>query len=334
MSMISLGDLAQNFMLRRQNTDLKVQMQRLTTEMTTGMAADTGRQVSGDFSPLAGIDASLSRLQGYRSTTTEAALLAGAMQTVLNTVEGMASTLGPALLAASGGTTVIQINAVAGEARQKLETAVALYNTDLAGRALFAGVATDGRATTDTQTLLAALDTEIIGATSALDVATRVTNWFNAPTGYAALGYLGAAPLAPLAVAPGETADLGFTAADPGIRDTLKGLAMAALLGRGALAGNAPARADLARRAGEDLINSATSRADMAARLGTVEAQIATASVRNTAETSALQIARTGITAVDPYETASKLEATRQQLETLYALTARISRLSLVDFLR
>ena len=334
MSMISLGDLAQNFMLRRQNTDLKVQMQRLTTEMTTGMAADTGRQVSGDFSPLAGIDASLSRLQGYRSTTTEAALLAGAMQTVLNTVEGMASTLGPALLAASGGTTVIQINAVAGEARQKLETAVALYNTDLVGRALFAGVATDGRATTDTQTLLAALDTEIIGATSALDVATRVTNWFNAPTGYAALGYLGAAPLAPLAVAPGETADLGFTAADPGIRDTLKGLAMAALLGRGALAGNAPARADLARRAGEDLINSATSRADMAARLGTVEAQIATASVRNTAETSALQIARTGITAVDPYETASKLEATRQQLETLYALTARISRLSLVDFLR
>lgn len=334
MSMISLGDLAQNFMLRRQNTDLKVQMQRLTTEMTTGMAADTGRQVSGDFSPLAGIDASLSRLQGYRSTTTEAALLAGAMQTVLTTVEGMASTLGPALLAASGGTTVIQINAVAGEARQKLETAVALYNTDLAGRALFAGVATDGRATTDTQTLLAALDTEIIGATSALDVATRVTNWFNAPTGYAALGYLGAAPLAPLAVAPGETADLGFTAADPGIRDTLKGLAMAALLGRGALAGNAPARADLARRAGEDLINSATSRADMAARLGTVEAQIATASVRNTAETSALQIARTGITAVDPYETASKLEATRQQLETLYALTARISRLSLVDFLR
>lgn len=334
MSMISLGDLAQNFMLRRQNTDLKVQMQRLTTEMTTGMAADTGRQVSGDFSPLAGIDASLSRLQGYRSTTTEAALLAGAMQTVLTTVEGMASTLGPALLAASGGTTVIQINAVAGEARQKLETAVALYNTDLAGRALFAGVATDGRATTDTQTLLAALDTEIIGATSALDVATRVTNWFNAPTGYAALGYLGTAPLAPLAVAPGETADLGFTAADPGIRDTLKGLAMAALLGRGALAGNAPARADLARRAGEDLINSATSRADMAARLGTVEAQIATASVRNTAETSALQIARTGITAVDPYETASKLEATRQQLETLYALTARISRLSLVDFLR
>ena len=334
MSMISLGDLAQNFMLRRQNTDLKAQMQRLTTEMTTGMATDTGRQVSGDYAPLAGIDASLSRLQGYKATTTEAALISGAMQTVLNTVEGMTSTLGPALLAASSGTTVTQVNAVAGEARQKLETAVALYNTDLGGRALFAGIATDGRATLDAATLLSTLETEIIGATSALDVDARVTNWFNAPTGYAALGYLGAAPLAPVTVAPGDAADLGFTAADPGIRDTLKGLAMAALLGRGALAGNASARADLARRAGENLVNSASSRADMAARLGTVEAQIDAASVRNGSETSALQIARNGITAVDPYETASKLEATRQQLETLYALTARISRLSLVDFLR
>ena len=334
MSMISLGDLAQSFMLRRQNTDLKSDLQRLSTELASGNAVDTGRHVGGDYAPLAGIDASLSRLQGYKSSTSEAALLSGAMQTVLGTVEGMVSTLGPALLAASSGATATLVNAVAGEARQKLGTAVALYNTDFAGRTLFAGVATDGAATIDAEMLLSTLETEIAGAVSAFEIETRVTNWFNAPTGYAAAGYLGAAPMAPLAVAPGETASLGFTAADPGIRDTLKGLAMAALLDRGALAGNAPARADLARRSGENLINSATARADMAARLGTVQAQIEAASVRNGAETTSLQIARNGITAVDPYETASRLEATRQQLETLYTLTARISRLSLVDFLR
>ena len=332
--MISLGDLAQSFLLRRQNTDLKADLQRLTTEMTTGVATDTGRHVGGEYAPLAGIDASLSRLQGYKATTTEAALISGAMQTVLTTVDGMASTLGPALLAASSGTTVTQVNASASDARQKLDTAIALYNTDLGGRALFAGIATDGRATIDAGSLLSMLETEIIGATSALDVELRVTNWFSAPSGYANFGYVGDVPLAPLGVAPGDAADLGFTATDPGIRDTLKGLAMAALLGRGALAGNAPARADLARRAGENLINSAGVRADMAARLGTVEAQIESASVRNSAETSALQIARNAITVVDPYETASRLEATRQHLETLYALTARVSRLSLVDFLR
>jgi flagellar hook-associated protein 3 FlgL len=334
MSMISLSDLAQSFMLRRQNTDLKSDLQRLTAEMTTGQASDIGRHIGGDYAPLAGIDASLARLQGYKAATSEAGLLSGAMQTVLGTVEGMASSLGPLLLAASSAGTSTQVNAVGAEARQKLGTAVALYNTDISGRALFAGQATDGRATMDVETLLAALDTEIIGATSAVDIESRVTAWFNAPTGYASVGYLGDDPLQPMAVAPGETADLGFTAADPGIRDTLKGLAMAALLDRGALAGNLQARADLARRAGENLVNSQTARADMAARLGTAEGQIAAAGVRNSAEVSALQIARNGITDVDPYETASKLEATRQQIETLYALTARISRLSLVDFLR
>ncbi len=333
MSMISLGDLAQSYMLRRQNTDLKSDLQRLTTELTTGTAADTGRHVGGDYSPLAGIDASLSRLQGYKATTSETALLTGAMQTVLNTVEGMASSLGPSLLAASNAGAT-QVNLAAGEARQKLDTAVALYNTDLGGRALFAGVATDGNAVVDVETLLTALDLEILGATTANDLEARITAWFEAPAGYATAGYLGGDPLTSVAVAPGETANLDFTAADPGIRDTLKGLAMAAMLGRGALAGDPSARADLARLAGENLISSQTSRTNMAARLGTVEGQVEAASVRNSAEASALTIARNGITAIDPYETAATLEATRQQLEMLYTLTARISRLSLVDFLR
>lgn len=333
MSSLSLGDLAQSVMLRRQNTGLKTDLQRLVSEATTGTTHDTGRHIGGDYGPLAGLDASLSRLDGYKATTAEAALLSGAMQTVLGTVETMASSLAPLLLAASSAGTTTQITAVSGEARQKLGAAMALYNSDIGGRALFAGMATDGRATIDVDALLTALDTEIIGATSALDIETRVTAWFEGPTGYAAMGYLGDAPLAAIAIAPGEDTDLGFTAADPGIRKTLKGLAMASLLQRGALAGDAQGRADLAKRAGENLINSQTDRTDMAARLGTAQGQIEAAASRNSAEISALQIARNGITAVDPYDTATQLEATRQQLETLYALTARISRLSLVDFL-
>ncbi len=334
MSMISLGDLAQSFMLRRQNTDLKADLQRLTSELSSGNAADLGKHVGGDYAPLAGIDSSLSRLQGYKSATSEAALLSGSMQSVLGTVENMSSKLAPLLLAASSAGSTTHVSSVAGEARQKLGTAVALFNTDVSGRALFAGMATDRNAIVDVDTLLATLDTEIIGATSAQDIDARVTAWFNSASGYSAVGYLGDAPLSPLAIAAGETADLGFTAADPGIRDTLKGLAMASLLDRGALAGDTQGRADLARRAGESLVSSQSSRTDLAARLGTVEGQIEAASTRNSAETSSLQIARNGITGVDPYETASKLEATRQQIEMLYSLTSRISRLSLVDYLR
>ncbi len=334
MPMISIGDLAQTFLLRRQNTDLKAGLQRLTTELSTGTAVDIGRHIGGDYSALAGLDVSLSRLQGFKSTTSEAALLSGAMQTVLGTVEGMTSTLGSALLATSNSVNPTQVNAIGSEARQKLATAVALFNTEINGRSIFAGTATDGPAVIDVEALLTTLDTEIIGAATAFDVESRVNAWFQAPTGYSTAGYLGGVSFSPIPIAPGETVGVDITAADAGIRDTIKGLAMAAMLDRGALAGNTQARSELARLAGESLINSQGSRTDLAARLGTAEGQIEAATIRNGAETSTLQIARTGITAVDPYETASKLEATRQQLETLYALTARISRLSLVDFLR
>lgn len=109
---------------------------------------------------------------------------------------------------------------------------------------------------------------------------------------------------------------------------------MAALLDRGILSGNTTGRQDLAQRAGLSLLTSADERAHLQAHLGRHEAQLSAAETRNGAETSALDIARASILSVDPYEAASQLEATQTRLETIYALTARLSRLNLVDFLR
>jgi flagellar hook-associated protein 3 FlgL len=167
-----------------------------------------------------------------------------------------------------------------------------------------------------------------------LDVATAVSDWFDDPAGYVTVAYQGDAALAPLAIAAGESAEIKVTAMDPAVRETLKGFAMAAMLDRGALTGAPQARADLARLAGEKLVGTATDRAYLAADLGVVEGQIESAKARNGAEATALQIARLGIVSVDPYDTAARLESTQTQLETLYTITARLSRLSLMDFLR
>jgi flagellar hook-associated protein 3 FlgL len=181
--------------------------------------------------------------------------------------------------------------------------------------------------------LLAALETVAAGATTAEMVAAAVTGWFADPLGYGSF-YQGGEALSPVAIAPGETADLSATAMDPAIRDTLAGFAMAALLDRGALAGNADERARLAQRSGAALLASADARISLAARVGAVEAQIEAVRTRNGAEETALGILRSEIGSVDPYEAATRLEAARAQLESLYLITARVSRLSLVEFLR
>ena len=68
--------------------------------------------------------------------------------------------------------------------------------------------------------------------------------------------------------------------------------------------------------------------------LGYAEARIEDSKVRQEAEASSLEIARNTLLGVDPFDVATRLTDAQQRLESLYAVTARLSRLTLSDFLR
>lgn len=333
MSMISLGDLAQSHMLRRQNFAVKADLQRISTEVTTGQVVDSAVHLSGDLGILTGIDASLRRLGGYSAAATEAALFAEVMQTTLGVIDSLSVEFGHSAISATAGISDARVDTIGRDAQQKLATVMQALNTRVGDRSVFAGVDTAGPAVGGVETMLAALDLAIVGATSAADVETAVSAWFYAPSGYESTIYQGGAVLASLTVAAGEEADLGVTANNSAVRETLKGLTMAALLDRGALGGQSSARQDLALRAGTRLLQTASDRAALAAKVGTTQAQIDKAVVRNASENSALQMARNALVGVDPYEAASRLEQTQAQLEKIYAVTARMARLSLLDYM-
>lgn len=333
MALTSVGDLAHSFLLKRQNTFLKTDLQRLTSEVTTGHVADAARHLRGDFQPLSAIDTSLARLGGFRHVTNTTAMFTEAMQTVLERVDTLAADLGPALLVASSNGGPQQIDAVAAAALQSFKAAVSALNTRFADRSLMAGRTPQMPALVDAATLLSQVQTAASGAVSPADLELALDDWFDDPAGFLAMAYVGGAATGDLPVANGESVSLDVTAADPAIRNTLKALAMGALLAGGAFAGSDTARADLAQRSAERLAETAADRASLTGRLGTVQAQVEQAATRNNAETTALGIARTALVEVDPYDSAAQLEAVQTRLETLYALTARITRLSLVDYL-
>ncbi len=333
MTILSIGDLSQSFMMRRQTGTLKDALQTLSQEMTTGIVSDSTRATKGDFSQLNAVTASITQLTSYSTATNEASLYAGAMQTALGVVGDLATGLSSALLQ---GVTLVQadtIDILGHDAEGRFKTAVSALNTRLGDRALFAGVATDRNALADPETILTALDGVISGGLTVGDVTTAIDAWFSSPTGFSAIAYLGGTPLDALPISSGEVADLSITAADDGLRDTLKGLATAAMLNRGAFSGQPEARAQLAQRAGETLLAAQPKRINTAAALGLVEARIAETATRNANERSSLELARNAIVTVDPYETATRLQDAQNQLETLFAVTARLSRLSLTDYL-
>ena len=333
MSRISVGDASLTNILSRQGAHLRAQVQRTANEVATGRQGDLGQALRGDFSPLLAVDASLARLKSFAGNTAEVAFQTAAQQSALAGLFGLAVDLGTSLLRSKDMATAAQVSLFAADARGRLASAVGLMNAEAGGRAIFAGTATGTLPLGPAEAMLAAMETAAAGTTNASQVADAVATWFSDPAGYAAF-YQGGGPLAPSPIASGETVDLATTALDPAIRDTLHGFALAALLDRGVLGGNHEERADLAQRAGAMLQGSQDSRVDLAARIGMAEARIEAAAVRNSAEETALGILRSETGAADPYEAATRLEELRGQLESLYLVTARVSRLSLVDYLR
>lgn len=333
MRSIGFGDGATAAALRRLTSATKGDIERFATESVTGLARDPTAHLGGDLGPLAGLQADLARLGAWKTNIATAGITARTMQTALDKLDSSAASYATSLLSAAGAAQPTEFAATLGEGEDRFEAAISALNTRIGDRSIFAGVQVQGAATTSADAILDRLELLVSMVTGADEVEALVNDWFADPSGFATEAYLGGAASAPVPIGTSGTARLEVTAADPKVRGTLAGLAMAALLQRGVLAESDVARTDLAKRAGEQLIGEQTSRTALAAELGIAEAAIADAAIEVGAGISATEIARAGLIAVDPYETATRLQSAQSQLETIYAITARLSRLSLVDYL-
>jgi flagellar hook-associated protein 3 FlgL len=332
---IAHGDMARSVVRQRQTEALKAAMKRHSDELVTRRIADIALAARGDYAPLAGIDASLRRIEGWRSANIELDLFLGAMQSSIATIDEMASDLSSSLEIAAASGNVLETSIAAAEARQTFEAAVGMLNTRVADRTVFAGNATTTAALVDAATMIEGIKSAMSGAVSTGDVIAAVTGWFDDPSGFLGSAFMGdTSGLGPVPVSEGQSIRIGLTAADADIRETLKGFALAVVLTEPPLAGDGTAMSAVASAASELLLSSSNARASAMGRVGALEGQVALAQGRNAAEATALGLAREALIGADPYEAAAALEAAETQLETLYTLTARISRLSLVNFLR
>ena len=118
---------------------------------------------------------------------------------------------------------------------------------------------------------------------------------------------------------------------DPKIRDLLFSLARVAVA-----ADEADPSAMLAdlQSAAEGLIAAQDGMTELRAEVGQNQARIENAEARAQAERSSFVQARNALVGRDPYEAATRITELETQLQSVYAMTARLSNLSLLNFLR
>jgi flagellar hook-associated protein 3 FlgL len=336
MALISTSDVANSLFLRRSTTALKQALAQSRQELTTGRAADPVASLRGQTGPLAALERSRSLLDAYATATSETGLHTDAQQRALERVSGATSDTFGQILALGPSPGAHVVAPVARNARGAFEEAVIALNTRLSDRSLFAGAAGDRPALAPADDILAALVAETAGAATAEEAVALIDAWFDTPGGgFDSMAYRGSElPAGPVAVAPGETVQLGITAARDELRPALKGLAMAALVAEGVPASGHAERAALLETAGQRLLSAQTSVTGLRAELGATEARIAAAGVRNIAERTAMELAVNDLIGVDPFDAATRLEDTRGRIEALFTITGRLQRLSLTEFLR
>lgn len=335
MSGVQLGDLAQSYQLRSENARLKREVATLTEELSTGRTSDLAKRVSGDLTPITGIEHDLTRLDGYATALAESRVIADSMQAALETVQTLSEDLYAGLIVVGTASDPGAARAAGIDAEEKFQAMVGTLSTQAGGRSLFSGIATDQPALAPADDILDALRLATNGLTSANDIITAVETWFGPGGDFETVGYGGSTvTLSPVAVSKDIAVTMDVTALDSRLRDILAATAIGALAAEGDLSSFPATRVALAAEAGTRLMGVQANMATLRADIGATQNTLVQAEQANDTSRYALELARNQIVAIDPYEKATQLETAQTQLESLYAMTARLSRLSLVDFLR
>ena len=310
---------------------------RLTTEasaeLATGRVAEARSHLRGNLTPLARIESqivrmdSMERLLGAQALRLDAAQLG--LDRVLSTGQGFVSAVDAKIGMDPSAVSPFDIGSIA---RSALDDTLAALNISVAGQRAFGGDIPDRPPLATAQELLGALSTTIAGLSAASDIHAAVLTFFETPgAGFDTLVYRGGAPSAPIALNDGASLPPAPTAADPALRRQLAALSLAVI-------GADPA---LPTETGRSLITLGTDMARtntgaiavLQGGLGQAQSIVARAQENTAIDRDAAITARNALIGADPFVAANRLEQGRVQLESLYAVTARLSGLSLVRFL-
>ena len=332
----TIGDMRQHFLTSRANLSLKTDLQTLVQELTSGEKSDLTAHLGASQTKLNGIDRQLEMLSSFTQSNTDTGQLLSTMQLALDGVDDQRATSSAALLAVTAASSSSQVENAGAISLASFRTTVQTLNTRFGDRSMFGGNDLSSNPMGDPDDILDALRVAVGGLTSTTDIEAAIDTWFDTPAGgFETTGYLGDdTGVIVRSIDANQSVSVDVRADDQTLRDTLKALAKGALAADSNLTLSLDTRRSLQQTAGVDLLSTASPIANLQARLGHAEQQVEQASVRISAQQSSYGIARNDLVSADPYETATRLQAVQQQLETQYTLTARLSRLSLTEYLR
>lgn len=335
MTTVGIGDMSQAFLNSRNINSVKARLNTLNSELNTGRISDIALSLRGQTSVIDGLDRDIKLLQEFETSNSMLASSLERLQLTFGSIDDMRNSMVEQFLPLTADSLDTEFELAAKRARSDMATIVSKINQRDAGQAMLSGVSVDVVPLAAAEDMLGDIVTLVGPATDAATIISTVTNWFETPgAGFDTLGYVGdtGGPLRKR-ISQNETLSLQARADDPAVRSVLKGVALAAISDALPSAIDNDVRAELMRASAEELLSASADLVALRAGIGENEERISLAQTTQAAQNSAFSIARNDMTLADPYETATRLQDVQRQLELQFTSTARLSQLSLVNYL-
>jgi flagellar hook-associated protein 3 FlgL len=348
---VGVPDIVASARLGRSQAETKAALDRAQTEMATGEAVDRYRASGGDIVRVLALERSVSALDSRKPLLSMARSRAEGMQTSLEGIQTSTDQMGVRLLRDISTGDFSSARFTAEDAKVALGQVMGALNVELSGRTLFSGAAPGAplaavdELLADVRTLFQPDATLVPPDTGPLDTATiiqRVTDYFNgvplktgAPTFQTDIYRGSTTQPPPVELADGEYLDYAVRADAQPLRDMMRGLALAAITVEH-FDGNTQRDeiGTMLEDAGKTIMKATDDITKMRSTLGLAEQRIDEAQTRTTAQRITLERARADLIGVDAYDAATRVSQLQTQLEAIYAMTARSTQLSLLNFLR
>ncbi|MEO0620637.1 MAG: hypothetical protein AAFU49_10120 [Pseudomonadota bacterium] len=323
-------------LLRNLLSDLKGEADVARVEAVTGRIEDVPKALGGRVREPLELERDFSDLEQYRQIIAIAETRSAATQGAIENLRTLTDDLtNQATLALQNGTQN-GLETMSRYADESLRSAISSLNTSIGGRAIFSGDAGDVLPLADAETIIAEVATLLSGATDATVASDAVRDAFNDPGGlFETTLYAGGTGDAPAAeIAEGERVNYQSRADEQVYRDITRNYAVLAVAYDPATALPDDVREGIAEAALLELRNAVDPLNRESARIGVAEERMDTMKARHIVTETALTESLNDLTGADALTAAARMQEVEGQLEILFLTTARLSQLSLSNFLR
>ncbi len=320
----------------RTTAQIREQIQVVSQEAVTGLKSDLKTATNGDVGRAHLLQKAQSDLLQAQEVNT---LSETRLSFMSRAVSGARTTLNSidtrGFIALNSGTPN-GVNAIAEEAENSIRLVMNALSISHGERNLFSGDRTNVSTFAGADTLLEDVRNIIATAPNADAAKTALDDYFDTPGGgFETNVYQGGDGNPPaLPVGNGQTVQVPVSGRNQEIKDVLKGLAIMATAKESLPPTDTAGFAFLFEEGTKAAAKGGSGLIRLETEIGTLGETVEKAKTQNDRERTALETAFQNLFGRDQFEAAAELQSLQVQLEASYTITARLSNLTLTNFLR